>query len=133
MRPHAHVSVTLLLLAACAGGAQNEASPSPGATPGALRSCEIRQFSLDGADVIAQANVDGTPASITVVRAPNDDVRVKAFQDARKILGDPKPDTRTQTRQYKWGMIQVTDMCGRPVMPGAMDSPSPAPTSSATI
>jgi len=83
---------------------------------------------MDGADLIAQANADGTPAAITVVRAPNDDVRVKAFQDARKLFGDPKPDTRTQTRQYKWGMIQVTDMCGRPVMPGAFDSASPAAT-----
>ncbi len=83
---------------------------------------------LDGADVIAQANVDGTVALITVVRAPSDDVRVKAFQDARKAFGDPKPDTRTETRQYKWGMIQVTDMCGRPVSPASPDAAATTPT-----
>ena len=104
----------------------SDASPSPASSPDALRSCEVREFSLDGADLVVQANVDGTPASIVVIRAPSEDARVKAFQDARKAFGDPKPDPRTEVRQYKDGLTQLTDLCGRPVMPGA----SPAATAS---
>jgi hypothetical protein len=84
-------------------------------------------LSLDGADLIVQANVDQTPASIIVVRAPDDDTRAKAFADARKIFGDPHPDTRTETRQYKWGLIQLTDECGRPVGPSATPTQAPSP------
>jgi len=91
-----------------------------------LQSCETRELSLDGANLVVQANVDQTPASIIVVRAPDDDTRAKAFQDARKLFGDPHPDDRTQSRQYKWGLVQVVDMCGRPVMA----SPVPAVTPS---
>lgn len=86
-------------------------------SPDALRSCEVREFSLDGADLVVQANVDGTPASIVVIRAPSEDARVQAFQDARKAFGDPKPDVRTEVRQIKDGLTQLTDLCGRPVMP----------------
>ena len=53
--------------------------------------------------LVVQANADGTPASIVVIRAPSDEVRVKAFQDARKDFGDPKPDPRTQVRNTKMG------------------------------
>ena len=86
----------------------------------------MRELSLDGADLVVQANADGTPASIVVIRAPSDDVRARAFQDARKEFGDPNPDPRTQVRDYKDGLTQLTDMCGRPVMPSA----TPAATSS---
>jgi hypothetical protein len=88
----------------------------------------VRGLSIDGAELVIQANADGTPASIVVVRAPSDDVRIKAFQDARKDFGDPNPDPRTQVREYKDGLTQLTDLCGRPVMP----SPSPAATSSSS-
>jgi hypothetical protein len=84
-------------------------------------------MSIDGADVVVQANVDQTPASITILHAPDDDTRAKAFIDARKLFGDPHPDTRTQTRPYKWGIVQLTDMCGRPVMPSAAPSTAPSP------
>lgn len=118
MRANALVPVAFIAVAACAGGhADTNASPSPSATPDALRSCEIREFSLDGADLVVQANADGTPASIVVVRAPSDDVRARAFEDARKDFGDPRPDPRTEVRQYKDGLTQLTDLCGRPVMP----------------
>jgi hypothetical protein len=110
--------VALIAIAGCAGGhADSDASPSPAASPDALRSCEIREFSLDGADLVVQANADGTPASIVVVRAPSHDARAQAFQDARKDFGDPNPDRRTEVRQYKDGLTQLTDLCGRPVMP----------------
>jgi hypothetical protein len=82
---------------------------------------------IDGAEVFVQANIDGTPAQIVILSAPSDDVRAKAYQDAIKTFGDPKPDTRTQTRQYKYGLVQTTDMCGRPVMPA---QPPPVPTPS---
>jgi hypothetical protein len=88
-----------------------------------LRSCEERRLTLDGAEVFIQANVDETPSQILILSAPDDEARAKAYQDARKIFGDPHPDTRTQTRQYKLGLTQITDLCGRPVMP----SPSPSP------
>jgi hypothetical protein len=91
-----------------------------------LTSCEERRLTLDGAEIFIQANVDGTPAQILILSAPDDEARAKAYQEARKLFGDPKPDTRTQTRQYKLGLTQVTDLCGRPVMP----LPSPSPLSS---
>ncbi|MGA7572178.1 MAG: hypothetical protein WCA80_15330 [Candidatus Aquilonibacter sp.] len=127
MRANALLPIALMAIAGCAGGrAQSDASPSPEPSPDALRSCEVRELSLDGAELVIQANADGTPASIVVVRAPSDDVRVKAFQDARKDFGDPKPDPRTQVREYKDGLTQLTDLCGRPVMA----SPSTAATAS---
>ncbi len=78
---------------------------------------------MDGVDLFVQANADATPAQILILSAPDDEARAKAYQEARKFFGDPHPDTRTQTRQYKLGLTQVTDLCGRPVMP----SPSPSP------
>jgi hypothetical protein len=83
-------------------------------------------MNVDGAELFVQANADATPAQILVLSAPDDDARAKAYQDARKLFGDPRPDPRTQQRQYKLGLVQTTDMCGRPVMP----SPSPSPTQS---
>ncbi len=90
-----------------------------------LRSCEERRLTIDGAELFIQANADATPAQILILSAPDDEARAKAYQEARKIFGDPKPDTRTQTRQYKLGLTQVTDMCGRPVMSSPLASPSP--------
>ncbi|HTC29682.1 MAG TPA: hypothetical protein VK702_03085 [Candidatus Acidoferrum sp.] len=127
MRAYDLVPVALMAIAGCAGGhEQSDASPSPQGSQDALRSCEVREFSLDGADLVVQANADGTPASIVVLRAPSDDARIKAFQDARTDFGDPRPDPRTEVRDYKDGLTQLTDMCGRPVMPSA----TPAATSS---
>jgi hypothetical protein len=129
VRANALVPIALIAIAGCAGGrAQSDASPSPEASPDALRSCEVREFTLDGADLVVQANVDGTPASIVVVRAPTDDVRVKAFQDARKDFGDPNPDPRTQVRGFKDGLTQLTDLCGRPVMPNASPGATASPS-----
>jgi hypothetical protein len=127
VRANALLPIALIAIAGCAGGrAQSDATPSPQTSPDALRSCEVRELSLDGAELVVQANADGTPASIVVVRAPSDDVRVKAFQDARKDFGDPNPDPRTQVRDYKDGLTQLTDLCGRPVMP------NPTPTAAAS-
>ena len=118
MRANALVPIALFAIVGCAGShAESDAAPSPSASPDALRSCEIREFSLDGADLVVQANADGTPASIVVIRAQSDDARARAFQDARKAFGDPSPDPRTEVRQYKDGLTQLTDLCGRPVMP----------------
>jgi len=128
LRTHALLSITLLALAACANAQRAaDSSPTPLASPSPLLSCETRELSLDGAEIAVQANVDQTVASITILRAPDDDARAKAFSDARKIFGDPHPDTRTRTRQYKWGLVQLTDMCGRPVMPSATATTTPSP------
>lgn len=123
MRKNALISVALLALCACSHGTSSEASPSPTGTPLPLRSCEERRLTIDGTDLFVQANADATPAQILILSAPDDEARAKAYQEARKLFGDPHPDPRTQTRQYKLGLTQVTDMCGRPVMP----SPSPSP------
>src|SRR5580658_10369404 len=119
-------AVALIALTSCSGVAHSQSAAAPGAaaSPAPLQACETRELTLDGADVVVQSNVDSTAASILVVRAPNDDVRAKAFEDARKIFGDPRPDQRTQSRQFKWGLTQVVDMCGRPAMPAAA-SPTP--------
>lgn len=79
-------------------------------------------MALDGADVFIQANIDATPSQIVIISAPDAETRAKAYGDARKIFGDPHPDTRTQTRQYKMGLVQTTDLCGRPVMPHPVSS-----------
>jgi len=113
----------LLALCACSHATSSDsASPRPSGTPLPLRSCEERRLTLDGAELFVQANADATPAQILILSAPDDEARAKAYQEARKFFGDPRPDPRTQTRQYKLGLTQVTDMCGRPVMP------SPLPT-----
>ena len=129
MRTHALVSIALATLAACSNAAQanSTASPSAAATPMPLFSCESRELNVDGADVVVQANADRTLASILIVHSPNDDARAKAFEDARKYFGDPHPDTRTQSRQFKWGLTQLVDMCGRPVMPSDVPSPTTSP------
>ena len=129
MRAHAFVPVTLIVLAACSNAAQatSNGSPDASATPAPLFSCESREITIDGSDLVVQANADRTLASILIVRAPDDDARAKAFEDARKAFGDPHPDTRTQSRQFKWGLTQLTDMCGRPVMPSSSPSPSSSP------
>lgn len=125
MRTNALVPVALLALAACAGsnGDRSQASPAPGGSPAPLATCEERRLTLDGAEIFVQANVDRTPGQIVILSAPNPDVRAKAYQDARRIFGDPHPDTRTQTRQYKYGLVQTTDLCGRPVMPAPSRTP----------
>ena len=88
MRTHALVSVTLLAFAACSNAQHANSSPAPLASPSPLLSCETRELSLDGADIVVQANVDQTVASITILRAPDDDTRAKTFNDARKIFGE---------------------------------------------
>lgn len=130
MRPY-FVLPVVLLLASCAGhssSASSQASPSPSSSPLPLHSCEVRDLTIDGAEAVVQANADGSVASIVIVRAPDEATRAKAYQDARSDFGNPDPDTRTQTRQYKDGLPEITDYCGRPVMPNA--SASPAPTAS---
>ncbi|MEO9170485.1 MAG: hypothetical protein ABI282_05685 [Candidatus Baltobacteraceae bacterium] len=82
-------------------------------------------MSLDGIDMVLQANIDGTLGSITLVRSADSGAQDKAIDDARKIFGDPRPDTRTTMHQSKWGIVGTTDTCGRPV------TPSPTPSSPA--
>ena len=122
-------SIALLALAGCNASSSSDAqsSASPAGSPAPLGSCEERRLVIDGADAFIQANVDHTAAQIVILSAPNADARAKAYDDARKQFGDPRPDTRTQMRQYKYGLVQTTDMCGRPVMPSASPAISPSP------
>jgi hypothetical protein len=92
-----------------------------------LQSCEVRTLELDGAELVVQANADQSVASIVVVRAPDEQTRARSYQDAVRIFGQPSPDTRTQMRQLKDGLSQLTDDCGRPVLPSAARSAPPSP------
>ena len=127
MRPYAIVSIAALaLLAACnSERAQNSATASPSSSPAPLRSCETRELNLDGADLVLHANVDRSVASITVVHAQDDAARSRALEHASKIFGEPHRDTRTATHPNKWGLVQITDMCGQIV--------SPVPSGAATL
>jgi len=123
MRTNLFLSLALFMLVAC--GAQHQsgdAQASPATTPQPLRACETRELTLDGVDMMLQANIDGTPATITIVRASDPDAQDKAVEEARKIFGVPHPDTRTMQHTSKWGIPETTDACGRPVT-----TSSPAP------
>lgn len=74
----------------------------------------MRELNLDGVDLLISANIDGTVRSIAVVHTTDDTARMKALADARKLFGAPQPDLRTQTQPTKWGVVRLTDMCGRP-------------------
>jgi len=102
---------------ACSGQHASDAAASPLPSPSPLQSCETRELTLDGTDLIVQANADGTAASIVVVRAADDDARTKALDNARHIFGEPHPDAQTVQRTNKWGLTSLTDPCGRPVSP----------------
>lgn len=129
MRTYALFSVAALsLLAACTGSRADDAasaSPSPLASPAPLRACETRELTIDGADVVVQANVDRTLGAIVVAHADDDTIRTHALADAAKLFGEPHPDTRTTQRQSKWGLIQITDPCGRPVSPPPIKTSEP--------
>ncbi|MDP9110317.1 MAG: hypothetical protein M3M96_01605 [Candidatus Eremiobacteraeota bacterium] len=114
-----------LSLAAC-GGSKNAGAHSPPASPAPLRACETRELSLDGTDMVLAANIDGTLASLTIVHAPDRDAQDKGVEDARKLFGEPHRDTRATTHQSKWGIVEITDACGRPVSPAtAVPASSP--------
>lgn len=127
MRTYALFSVAALsLLAACTGSRADDAasaSPSPLASPAPLRACETRELTIDGADVVVQANVDRTLGAIVVAHADDDAARTHALADAAKLFGEPHPDTRTTERPSKWGLVAVTDMCGRTVTPSSSATP----------
>ena len=128
MRTHALVSIAAIsLLAACSDGRAQDAnaspSPSPSASPAPLRSCETRELQLEGSDVVVQANLDQTVGAVVVLRAPDAQTRERAYDDAIKTFGEPHPDKRTAARPSKWGLITVTDLCGRPTSP----APNPSP------
>jgi hypothetical protein len=93
-------------------------SPSP------LLSCGIKEVQIDGTDAILTANVDATLDTETIVSAPDPQTREQARTDLRAIYGDPKPDPRTTYRPWHYGLMQRTDLCGRPI------NSSPTPSAS---
>ncbi len=126
MRTHFFVFIALSTALGGCGSSRNstESQQAPVGTPSPLRACETRELTLDDTDMILQANIDGTPASITIVHARDTDSQDKAVEEARKLFGAPHPDTRTMTHQSKWGILEITDACGRPVTPPSA-TPSP--------
>lgn len=123
MRTRAVVSIAFVL-ASCAGRTSSQSSPTPSPTPAPLQSCETRALALDGAELVVEANADNSVASIVVVRAPDDATRERAYDDAVHDFGQPNRDTRTKVTQMKDGLAQVTDLCGRPVIPSPSGSPA---------
>ncbi len=96
-------------------------SPSP------LASCETRELTIDGADIVVHANLDATLGSAVVLRAPSEDARNAAIADVQRLFGSIVPDTRTVTTLNKWGVPLISDPCGRPVTPAPSTAPSPSP------
>jgi hypothetical protein len=72
---------------------------------------------MDGVDLVVQANADQSLASFTIVHAPSAAARTQAAARVVKSFGEPHADTRTTTHANKWGLVQVTDMCGHIVLP----------------
>lgn len=125
MRAYAVVSIAFVL-ASCAGHTSSQSTATPQPTPLPLQACEIRTLTLDGAELVVEANVDSSVASIVVVHAPDEATRRRAYDDAMHDFGTPNPDTRTRIQPIKDGLTRMTDLCGRPVI--ASPSASPAAT-----
>ncbi len=109
------LTVGLLALAACA--AQSASGTGGSATLAPLRSCETRVFSLRGAQVVIQTNADAKPGSITVTGA-DEQTRAGVRSEAVRAFGTPAPDDRTFQKQWKLGLVQIVDACGRVISPG---------------
>lgn len=80
-------------------------------------------MTLDGANVVLVANVDASLASANV-QANDDAARTKAIDDVRRLFGEAHRDDRTQTRPAKWGLVEITDPCGRPLVNATATPPA---------
>ena len=114
-----------MLFALTSCSSTKQAAQSPNASPAPLRSCELRALTIDAAELIVESNADGTLASVTVVKAPDEATRVEAIDDVLRRFGPARRDARIVAHQSRWwGLTTYTDPCGHPVTPLA--SPSPA-------
>ncbi len=129
MRAYALLSIALALTA-CSNTQQNRqtASPTPSGSPLPLRTCEARQLTLDGVDLLIVANVDATPGTVTVLHAPDEAAAQKALADEHKLFGQEHRDMRTQSRPWKDGLIQIVDMCGNLATYNPPTTPAPSPS-----
>ncbi|HKU81776.1 MAG TPA: hypothetical protein VJP76_06355 [Candidatus Tumulicola sp.] len=110
MRAAALMLTSLVALCGCAAARHASAA---NADLSALRPCETRTVTLDGADVVVAANADGSVATIAVpTSAPS---AAEALRQARAVFGLPRVDTQRVAHQSKWGLVIWTDRCGRPV------------------
>jgi hypothetical protein len=112
----------LLALGDCSASRSAGADAAPSFAP--LRSCETRELSFDGADVIVVSNANARPGSISV-DGPDERARADARNAVVRAFGQPSPDPRTFQRQWKFGLIRVTDACGRVILPNRAASPRP--------
>ena len=96
-------------------------------SPAPLQSCETRELTIDGADIVVHANPDATLGSAVVLRAPSEDARTAAVADVQRLFGTLAPDTRTVTTLNKWGVPVLTDPCGRPMTLSASPAPLESP------
>jgi hypothetical protein len=106
--------VLIVALGACASS-HHGAQSSPSASPSALGSCETRVMTVDGAEIVVTANVNGSLASVEIVNEPNHATGTRAVDDAVHAFGPVRRDSRVVARQSKWGLATLTDPCGRPV------------------
>ena len=84
-------------------------------------------MNLDGVDFLIQANVDGTPGTVTVLHSPDDATTQRAVADERRFFGQEHRDMRVHTVPFKDGLVQIVDMCGNL----ATYNPSPTPSAPA--
>jgi len=119
--------ILLLATAGCAAHRSADATATPIPSPAPLASCETRELTIDGADIVVHANLDATLGSAVVLRAPSEDARNAVLADVQRIFGSIVPDTRTVTTLNKWGVPLVTDPCGRPVTLSASPAPLESP------
>ncbi len=107
------MAVLVVALGACTSS--HHAPQSPSASPSVLVSCETRVMTVDGAEIVVTANVDGSLASVEIVNEPNLAAGTRAIDDAVHAFGPVRRDSHVVARQSKWGLATLTDPCGRPV------------------
>ncbi|MGA8532939.1 MAG: hypothetical protein WB615_02385 [Candidatus Tumulicola sp.] len=122
MRTYALFGITLAFaISGCTGARHTESSQNSAVSP--LGSCETRVVTLDGVELVVNANADSSLASVRVIEARSLAARNKVLGTVYRAFGTVRGDSDVVARQSKWGLTTLTDPCGRPV---GVASPSPA-------
>jgi hypothetical protein len=115
MRTYALLGMTLTLVLAGCTSSRHVASASHNVPLTPLGSCETRVVTLDGVDLVLNANADSSLASVRVVKAANGASSREALSAIYRAFGSVRADTDLVARSSKWGLATWTDRCGRPV------------------
>lgn len=121
---YALVAITFALaIGGCATARRGPAAQNTALSQ--LGSCETRVISLPGAELVVNANADGTLAAVRLIRAAGHAARYEALATVHRAFGPAHPDAGLVARQSKWGLTTWTDPCGRPV---TLTSPARTPS-----